>query len=93
MYRLKQFLRIEYTYKVVYPDIKDIFQLFNLTPIDNIKVVIVGQDPYHNKNQAHGLSFSVVNSSVIPPSLYNIFKELQNDLNIQISPGLISLFL
>lgn len=66
---------------IIYPNSDDIFNAFNTTPFNNVKVVILGQDPYHGKNQAHGLSFSVHKGVVIPPSLKNIFKELQSDVS------------
>ena len=65
---------------IFYPRGNQIFNAFNLTPFDKVKVVILGQDPYHGPNQAHGLSFSVPNSVKPPPSLVNIFKELNNDI-------------
>ncbi|MFY7993482.1 MAG: uracil-DNA glycosylase [Bacteriovoracaceae bacterium] len=68
--------------KVIYPKKSDIFAAFNLTPFDNVKVVIIGQDPYHGPGQAHGLSFSVPRGVKIPPSLVNIYKELKDDLGI-----------
>ena len=70
---------------VIYPPAKQIFNAFNLTPFDKVKVVILGQDPYHGKGQAHGLSFSVPNGINPPPSLVNIFKEIESDLNVKIS--------
>ena len=70
--------------KVIYPPGKLIFNAFDKTPFDKVKVVIIGQDPYHNAGQAHGLSFSVPDGVAPPPSLVNIFKELQSDLNISI---------
>ncbi len=70
--------------KVIYPPGKLIFNAFDKTPFDKVKVVIIGQDPYHNAGQAHGLSFSVPDGVAPPPSLVNIFKELQSDLNITI---------
>ena len=66
--------------KIVYPKNDDIFKAFELTPFDKVKVVILGQDPYHGAGQAHGLSFSVENGIRFPPSLQNIFKELETDL-------------
>lgn len=66
----------------IYPPGPLIFNAFNLTPFDNVKVVVLGQDPYHGKGQAHGLCFSVPNGITPPPSLINIFKEIQTDLNI-----------
>lgn len=68
--------------KVIYPEKEDIFAALNFTPFNDVKVVILGQDPYHGPGQAHGLSFSVRSSVKIPPSLVNIFKELKSDLNI-----------
>ena len=69
----------EYTTHVVYPPSDEIFTAFNLTPLSKVKVVILGQDPYHEPGQAHGLSFSVKPGVEIPPSLVNIYKELHND--------------
>jgi len=68
--------------KTIYPKEEHLFQALNLTPFDQVKVVIIGQDPYHGPDQAHGLSFSVQKGMKIPPSLKNIFKELQDDLNL-----------
>lgn len=68
--------------KVIYPQFETIFHALNLTPFNNVKVVILGQDPYHGKDQAHGLCFSVKKGIKVPPSLANIFKELKSDLNI-----------
>ena len=68
----------------VYPKREDIFSAFNLTPFENVKVVIIGQDPYHGENQAHGLSFSVRKGVKIPPSLKSIYKELNADLGFKI---------
>lgn len=68
--------------KKIYPDEKHIFKAFELTPFNKVKVVILGQDPYHGPQQAHGLSFSVRKGIKIPPSLINIFKELKNDTSI-----------
>ena len=70
---------------VIYPSAKQIFNAFNLAPFDKVKVVIIGQDPYHGKGQAHGLSFSVPNGIIPPPSLVNIFKEIESDLKVKIS--------
>ena len=72
---------------IFYPRGEQIFNAFNLTPFDKVKVVILGQDPYHGPNQAHGLCFSVPNSVKPPPSLVNIFKELQSDIGEIINPG------
>ena len=68
----------------LYPPPKQIFNAFNLTPFGRVKVVILGQDPYHGRGQAHGLSFSVPNGITPPPSLINIFKEIESDLNVKI---------
>ncbi len=73
----------EYQNKIVYPLKKDIFNALKLTPFNNVKVVILGQDPYHGAGEAHGLAFSVKPGIKLPPSLKNIFKELENDLNIK----------
>lgn len=70
---------------VIYPKGGDIFKAFELTPLDQVKVVILGQDPYHNPGQAMGLSFSVPDSMPAPPSLKNIFKEIESDLGIRMS--------
>lgn len=79
--RLYKFVRQEYTTGVVYPPADEIFNAFHLTPLSQVKVVILGQDPYHNVNQAHGLSFSVKPQvKPIPPSLVNIYQELHDDL-------------
>lgn len=83
MQSLKQFLRKEKdAKKVVFPKSKDVFSAFNYTPLDKVKVVILGQDPYHGLGQAHGLCFSVLPKVAIPPSLVNIYQELKADLNI-----------
>lgn len=80
---LVEFLKNEKSSKqVVYPPGPFIFNAFNLTDLDQVKVVIIGQDPYHGPNQAHGLSFSVQKGIPAPPSLMNIYKEIQNDLGI-----------
>ena len=80
---IKQFILTEKQKgKRVYPPGSQIFNAFNLTPFDKVKVVILGQDPYHGPGQAHGLSFSVPQGIAQPPSLVNIFKELKSDLNI-----------
>lgn len=73
--------------KIIYPPGQLFFNAFNKTPFSNLKVVLLGQDPYHNNGQAHGLSFSVPDGITKPPSLINIFKELQNDLGIAPSPN------
>ncbi len=81
---LKQFLVQEKTYHKVYPKGSDIFRAFNSTPLDKVKVVILGQDPYHGVGQAHGLCFSVPEGIAFPPSLNNIFKEYRDDLGYEI---------
>lgn len=79
---IKIFLIEEKRHHIVFPPSQLIFNAFNLTPFDDVKVVILGQDPYHNVGQAHGLAFSVPDGIQKPPSLQNIFKELNQDLNI-----------
>jgi uracil-DNA glycosylase len=79
---LKAFLLAEKSRSTVYPPGRLIFNAFNLTPADKVRVVILGQDPYHGAGQAHGLCFSVPDDIRIPPSLKNIYKELDDDLNI-----------
>lgn len=82
---LREFLKEEKKKKVIYPPGSRIFAAFNFTPLTAVKVVILGQDPYHGKGQAHGLCFSVPDDIKPPPSLVNIYKELNNDLGIPIS--------
>lgn len=79
---LEKELSAAYKEDIVYPPKEDIFQALNLTPFGKVKVVIIGQDPYHGPNQAHGLSFSVKEGVRVPPSLVNIYKELESDLGI-----------
>lgn len=79
---LRGFLKKEYSQHTVYPEKEHIWQAFEWTPYSDVKVVILGQDPYHGKDQAHGLSFSVRPHVSLPPSLRNIYKELKRDLNI-----------
>jgi len=81
---LYEFVKNEYEHYRVYPPSKDIFNALHLTPLKKVKVVILGQDPYHEEGQAHGLSFSVPEGETIPPSLRNIYKELHNDLGCRI---------
>lgn len=81
---LYQFVKNEYTGYEVFPQSDDIFSAFHLTPLSKVKVVILGQDPYHNVGQAHGLCFSVKPDVDIPPSLVNIYKELHDDLGCKI---------
>src|SRR5574344_281627 len=83
-YEIKSFLIQEKRQYIVYPPSQLIFNAFNLTPFDKVKVVILGQDPYHNVGQAHGLAFSVPNGIMPPPSLKNIFRELQSDIGMPI---------
>jgi uracil-DNA glycosylase len=80
---LKSFLIIEKQQHRIFPISENIFRAFDLTPFNKVKVVILGQDPYHGDGQSHGLSFSVPEGIAHPPSLVNIFKELKNDLNIE----------
>jgi uracil-DNA glycosylase len=80
--RLSDFVRKEYASKKIFPPPKDIFKAFELTPFSQVKVVILGQDPYHGDNQAHGLSFSVEEGVMIPPSLKNIYKEIERDIGV-----------
>lgn len=81
---LFQFVKKEYNSAQVFPPADDIFNAFHLTPLDKVKVVIFGQDPYHNDGQAHGLCFSVKPDVAIPPSLVNIYQELHEDLGCEI---------
>ena len=81
---LIKFVRYEYATTTCYPPGKLIFNAFNLCPFDKVKVVIIGQDPYHEPGQAHGLSFSVCDGVPFPPSLQNIFKEIEQDLGMPI---------
>ncbi|SHJ49765.1 uracil-DNA glycosylase [Tepidibacter formicigenes] len=82
--KLRKFLINEYKTKTIYPDMYDIFNALHYTEYKDVKVVILGQDPYHGPNQAHGLSFSVKPNVPAPPSLINIYKELNNDLGYYI---------
>ncbi len=81
---LYKFVKSEYTRYTIYPNADDIFNAFHFTPLQEVKVVILGQDPYHNEGQAHGLCFSVKPQVEIPPSLMNIYKELKEDLGCHI---------
>jgi uracil-DNA glycosylase len=81
--KLVGFVKSEYAGKVIYPPGRLIFNAFNQTPLQEVKVVILGQDPYINPGQAHGLSFSVPDGTPIPPSLNNIFEELVHDLGVK----------
>ncbi|CQR47397.1 Uracil-DNA glycosylase [Paraliobacillus sp. PM-2] len=82
--KLREFLKKEYQTQTIYPEMHDIFNALHYTTFNNVKVVILGQDPYHGPKQAHGLSFSVKPEVVIPPSLRNIYKELHADLGCAI---------
>jgi uracil-DNA glycosylase len=84
---LSAFVKKEYVNKKIYPAPKDIFRALDLCPFDKVKVVILGQDPYHGPNQANGLSFAVHEGIPLPPSLQNIFKEIKSDLNITPLPN------
>lgn len=79
---LRRFVHEEYQKSVIYPAPQYIFRALNTTPLHSVRVVILGQDPYHGEGQAMGLSFSVPSSTKIPPSLHNIFKEIENDIGI-----------
>ncbi|CAM3834290.1 uracil-DNA glycosylase [Mesobacillus zeae] len=81
---LREFLKLEYEKETIYPHKEDIFNSLHYTDYPDVKVVLLGQDPYHGPSQAHGLSFSVKPGVAIPPSLRNIFKELNNDLGCSI---------
>ncbi|MBQ7625136.1 MAG: uracil-DNA glycosylase [Clostridia bacterium] len=81
---LREFLKTEYRTKRVYPDMYDIFNALKYTPYESVKVVILGQDPYHGAGQAHGLAFSVKPGVPAPPSLINIFKELNVELGVPV---------
>lgn len=81
---LYEFVKQEYNTEQVFPPAEDIFNAFHLTPLSEVKVVIIGQDPYHNIGQAHGLCFSVKPDVDIPPSLVNIYQELHEDLGCEI---------
>jgi uracil-DNA glycosylase len=83
--KLQSFLKEELIEKkVIYPSDSEIFSAFNLTPLNEVKIVIIGQDPYHGENQAHGLCFSVKPDVRVPPSLKNVYKELKSDLGLEI---------
>ncbi|WLR41766.1 uracil-DNA glycosylase [Bacillus carboniphilus] len=79
---LMTFIKHEYETEMIYPQKDEVFTAFKATPLEKVKVVILGQDPYHQPNQAHGLSFSVKKGIKLPPSLRSIFKERENDLGI-----------
>jgi len=81
---LLNFIDDEYNNKIIFPKREDVFNAFNFCSFANTKVIILGQDPYHNYNQSHGLAFSVLKGNKIPPSLRNIYKELNSDLGLDI---------
>lgn len=81
--KIREFLKKEYSERIIYPDMYDIFNAFKYTPFSNVKAVILGQDPYHGEGQAHGLCFSVKEGVPLPPSLNNIYKEIYSDLGIK----------
>lgn len=85
--QLVEFIKKEYKEKTIYPHVSHIFNALKITTYENIKVVILGQDPYHGEGEAHGLSFSVRKGNRLPPSLVNIFKELKSDLGISREEG------
>lgn len=82
--KLHQFLKEEYSSRTIYPDMYDIFNALRYTPYNKVKVLILGQDPYHEPGQAHGLAFSVQKGIKVPPSLVNIYKELHDDIGFKI---------
>jgi uracil-DNA glycosylase len=77
--------KIEKEKEIVFPNKKDVFNAFDYCSLDDLSVVIIGQDPYHNDNQAHGLAFSVLSPTKLPPSLKNIYKEISSEFNIEMS--------
>ncbi len=81
---LYKFIKSEYSRSIIYPSAEDIFNAFHFTPLSQVKIVVLGQDPYHNEGQAHGLCFSVKPQVDIPPSLVNIYQELREDLGCYI---------
>jgi len=82
--KLMSFLDNEYSTKTIFPKRENIFHAFDLTPVDQVKVVIIGQDPYHEPGQAQGLAFSVPNGTKVPPSLRNIYKEIKSDIGCDV---------
>lgn len=82
--KLYNFVNDEYKNRIIYPPAEDVFNAFHFTPLSKVKVLILGQDPYHNEHQAHGLSFSVLPGNDAPPSLQNIYKELKEDIGCYI---------
>ncbi|MBO0588781.1 uracil-DNA glycosylase [Sporosarcina sp. E16_8] len=85
--KLREFLKREYEEETIYPQLDDLWTAFKLTPFNEVKVVVLGQDPYHGPGQAHGLSFSVKPGVKIPPSLRNMFKELTSDIDCPLPGG------
>ncbi|HAL20383.1 MAG TPA: uracil-DNA glycosylase [Ruminococcaceae bacterium] len=83
---LHEFLKQEYSTRRIYPDMHDIFNALKYTAFKDTKACIIGQDPYHGPGQAHGLCFSVKKGVALPPSLVNIYKEISDDLNVQMPP-------
>lgn len=81
--KIREFLKYEYSHYIVYPDMYDLYNCFRFTPLNKLKAVILGQDPYHEPGQAHGLCFSVKPGVPLPPSLKNIYKEIESDLGIR----------
>ena len=81
--KLQDFLEEEYSRYTIYPKMDEIFNALNAVKFEDVKVVILGQDPYHEPNQAHGLAFSVLDGNALPPSLQNIYKEIEDDLGIK----------
>lgn len=81
--KIREFLKYEYAHGVVYPNMYDLYNCFRYTPVSDLKAVILGQDPYHEPGQAHGLCFSVKEGVKLPPSLQNIYKEIESDLGIK----------
>ena len=82
--KLREFLKNEYAEEIIYPQMTELWTAFKLTPFNDVKVVILGQDPYHGPGQAHGLSFSVKPGVKKPPSFRNMFKELEADIGCQV---------
>ena len=80
--KLQEFLAVENSKYEIYPSEDNIFAAINIVPFDEVKVVLIGKDPYHEPGQAHGLSFSVQGDTPLPPSLVNIYKEIEDDLKI-----------
>ena len=85
--QLRSFLKAEYSSRVIYPPMNDIFNAMRYTPRSKVRAVILGQDPYINPNEAHGLAFSVLPGATTPPSLRNIFKELETDVGCSAAPN------